>query len=124
MAEVEMLTELEHEAMDLTAQLSRTMRAIIGDGLAAEGDVAEMVAAVHVLQRMILSQAAARAYPDRYRPLGGNAPGDPQPVTPRTRAEADGTSPAPARVCQVEPGARCPMVVVQDVMAALAGVDQ
>ncbi len=70
----QLLTPAEHDAMAQTAQLTRTMREIIGDGPAAEGDIAEMVDAVHRIQRMVLGQAAARAYPERYRLLGGDAP--------------------------------------------------
>jgi len=40
-------------------------------GNSVKHDIAEMVDKVHQLQAMVLAQAAARAYPDMYRPLGG-----------------------------------------------------
>lgn len=67
----DLLTEAEHHAMYLTADLARTMGAIIGDGGApAASDFREVVVHIHALQHMIMAQAAARAYPDRYRLLG------------------------------------------------------
>lgn len=67
-----LLTDLELEAMDATANLARLMFRIIGKtGPAASGDCAEMVDKIHQLQLMILAQAASRAYPDRFRKLGG-----------------------------------------------------
>jgi hypothetical protein len=68
----ELLTAEEHEAMDATASLYRKLAKIIGSGAAEEGDLNEVAFHIHGLQHMILSQAAARAYPDRYRPLGGD----------------------------------------------------
>ena len=64
------LTADEHRALALSADLAKAVRRIIGDGPAAAGDWAEAAAAVHVVQRMIAGQAAARAYPARYRLLG------------------------------------------------------
>lgn len=65
------LTDAEHAAMDLTAQLARAMGAIIGDGGApAASDFREVVIHIHALQHMIMAQAAARLYPDKYRLLG------------------------------------------------------
>lgn len=64
----------EQEAIRLSADLARTMRRIIAPGPAAAGDTAEMVAAIHVLQRMVMSQVAARAHPDLLRQLGGDVP--------------------------------------------------
>lgn len=66
----DLLTADELHALALTSALAGAMHEIIGDGPAAHGDLAEAVAAIHVLQRMIGAQAAARAYPQRYRLLG------------------------------------------------------
>jgi hypothetical protein len=67
----ELLTEAEHEALTLTATLTQAMGAIIGrDGAQPAKDMREVVAHIHGIQQMIMSQAAARAYPDRYRLLG------------------------------------------------------
>jgi broad specificity phosphatase PhoE len=67
-----LLTEGEHHAIKLAGQLmSRISRDVIGDGMNRRQDLAEAAAHVHAIQNMILAQAAARAYPDRYRLLGG-----------------------------------------------------
>lgn len=66
------LTDAEHRAMDLTAQLYNLLcRDVIGDGPSRDGDCAELAAEIHTIQHRIMAQAAARAYPDRYRLMGG-----------------------------------------------------
>ena len=70
------LTELEHETIELLGQVATNMRRIItqaspANDISARGDTNEMVGWIHVLQHMVLSQAAARIYPELYRPLGG-----------------------------------------------------
>lgn len=71
---MDLLTPAEHEAMDLTAQLCRLMGKIIGNEEPRHQDVGEFVTHIHVIQRMILAQAAARAYPTEYRLLGCDIP--------------------------------------------------
>ena len=67
----DLLTEAEHRAMELTVELVNLMsRDVIGTGRSRVGDVNEVVHHIHGIQRMVLGQAAARAYPDRYRLLG------------------------------------------------------
>lgn len=70
----DLLTPSEHDAMDLTAELVRLLAQLVGNGPSRQGDMRELIAAVHSIQHAILSQAAARAYPDRYRLLGGEPP--------------------------------------------------
>jgi hypothetical protein len=70
MGEQAFLTEEEHEILDLTSKLAERVRAWLGDGPAARGDWAELAGAIHVVQRQVLSNAAARAYPGRYRMAG------------------------------------------------------
>jgi hypothetical protein len=68
----EPLTPAEHRAMDLTVELRNVIRnEIITEGAGARQDRAELAADIHRIQHRILRQAAARAYPDRYRLLGG-----------------------------------------------------
>jgi hypothetical protein len=43
---------------------------VVGDGPAREADLAELTTAIHVIQRAVMGQAAARAYPGQYRPFG------------------------------------------------------
>lgn len=53
--------------MDLTAELARGLFVLCGD---AADDRAEVAHEIHAIQHRIMSQAAARAYPDRYRLMG------------------------------------------------------
>lgn len=66
----ELLTDLERRALALTGELAGMFGAIVGPESSRHGDMAEIVAAIHVLQRYLMSQAAARAYPGHYRALG------------------------------------------------------
>lgn len=66
------LTELEFHALDLTAQLARAMAEITGNGSTRADDLREADSHVHAIQHMIMAQAAARAYPDRFRLLGAS----------------------------------------------------
>ena len=67
-----MLTEAEHRAMELTAELMNLIAGeIIGDGPSRNQDIDEAALRIHSIQHMIMSQAAARAHPDLYRLLGG-----------------------------------------------------
>lgn len=67
----EPLTADEHRLMVLTGDLMQLLARIVGNGSSRAGDLNEAVAHIHALQAMVLAQAAARAYPDRYRLLGG-----------------------------------------------------
>lgn len=65
------LTVPELNAMDLTAALVNLVcRDVIAHGPSRDGDIREFVAHIHVIQQMILSQAAGRCYPDHFRLLG------------------------------------------------------
>lgn len=66
-----LLTDQERELLALTGQVADQFARVIGDGPSRDGDVTEAVFHVHALQNMILAQAAARAYPDEFRLLGG-----------------------------------------------------
>lgn len=66
----ELLTTQELEAMDMTAQLANKIHEIIGDGPTASADWSEAAAEIHVIQHRIMAQAAARAYPERFRLMG------------------------------------------------------
>lgn len=77
MATSELLTEQEHSILDaLTAVADDMMRLTETDfGTAssvfsAKFDRETIANHINVLQNMILSQAAARSYPDMYRQLG------------------------------------------------------
>ncbi len=68
----DLLTDDELRALALTAELYDLVAArVIGRGPSRGGDVVELAMHVHAIQNMIAGQAAARAYPDRFRVLGG-----------------------------------------------------
>lgn len=66
----DLLSEDEHYAMGLTGELADVLGRIVGQGCTREADLAEACSHIHVIQHMVLAQAAARAYPDQYRLLG------------------------------------------------------
>ena len=71
----ELLSDDELIALDLTAQLANTIRKIIANGGASDADMdrfdwAEAAAKIHDIQHMLMAQAAARAYPERFRLMG------------------------------------------------------
>lgn len=70
-AESEFLTSEEFIALGMTANLFAFIATrVIGNDITREADLTEFSLHVHAIQNMILSQAAARAYPDKFRLLG------------------------------------------------------
>ena len=68
---VDLLTADEREAIRQAGQLYVLIaERIVGRGLTRNDDLAEIRAAIHVIQRAVESQAAARAYPAEFRLLG------------------------------------------------------
>jgi hypothetical protein len=66
-----LLTDDELEAVRQAGLLYQLIsKRIVGNGPCREDDLAELTAAVHVIQRMVMGQAAARGYPGRFRLLG------------------------------------------------------
>lgn len=66
-----MLTEKEHEAMGLTADLCHLFGDILSKNEASRSnDLSDAILHIHALQRMLMAQSAARVYPMRYRLLG------------------------------------------------------
>jgi hypothetical protein len=66
----ELLTDAEHHALELTAELTGLFAEIVAVGPSRGGDLSEFTAHLHAIQHAVLAQAAARAYPTRYRQLG------------------------------------------------------
>lgn len=64
------LTTDELHAIDLTVDLWNTLVGIVGRDESRAGDLAELAGHIHVIQRSVMAQAAARAYPDKFRLLG------------------------------------------------------
>lgn len=74
----DLMTPEEHWAMKMTVELFNHMsKWVIGsDEVARNTDMPELTHHIHDLQRMILSQAACRAFPEKYRLLGERIPVD------------------------------------------------
>lgn len=71
MGRPELLTLDERETIaDLGQIATRISQKIIGHGPTRDHDVAEMVHHIHILQQLVMAQAASRAYPELYRLLG------------------------------------------------------
>lgn len=66
----ELLTELEHSTIALLGMVFSNIVRIAGDSK-VPGDLEEAASRIHDLQHMVMANAAARAYPDRYRLIGG-----------------------------------------------------
>lgn len=65
-----LLTKDELEFMDLSAELANLFSSIVGHGPSRDGDLREGVDKIHQLQHTVMAQAAARAFPERFRLLG------------------------------------------------------
>lgn len=73
----DLLTQDEHEAVRLCLELWNLVSGkVIGAGPSRRGDLDELTVHIHAIQQAVLSQAAARAYPDRYRLLGRSLAGE------------------------------------------------
>lgn len=71
MADSELLTPDERAAISMAGQLYVLIaERIVGHGPSREADLAEMTAAIHIIQDKIKGQAAGRAYPAECRLLG------------------------------------------------------
>jgi len=69
----DLMSEDEHLAMKLSGELANVLKRICYDGDTGQAEYAwgEMCAHIHNIQRAVKSQAASRAFPDKYRLLGG-----------------------------------------------------
>lgn len=66
-----LMTGAEHAAMEMAAALyNQIALQVIGRGSSRDGDLNELAMHIHGIQNMVLAQAAARAYPGRYRLMG------------------------------------------------------
>lgn len=64
------LTLFEKDAIRLAGELWDRLCTIVGDGPTRDADLAELIAPIHLIQRYVGSQAAARAHPTEFRLLG------------------------------------------------------
>jgi hypothetical protein len=66
----DLLTEDEHALMDTLGTAHGLFLKVHGNGPTRHSDMLEVTHLIHALQAVVMSQAAARAYPDKYRLLG------------------------------------------------------
>lgn len=67
-----LLTEAEHEFVELAGRVYAPARdEVVVDGPNRESDLNELQTWIHAIQTWAMSNAAARAFPDRYRLQGG-----------------------------------------------------
>lgn len=64
------LTDAEHAAVKALGDVWHDLCHIIGSGPTRAHDLAEVIVHIHALQHFVMAQAAARAYPSRYRLAG------------------------------------------------------
>lgn len=70
-----LLNPIELDALEITADLSRALTLVVGRDASRSQDIAELFHHIHAIQRYVMSHAACRAYPDKFRMLGGTIPG-------------------------------------------------
>jgi hypothetical protein len=70
----DVLTVAELAAVQQAADLWGTLCKVVGNGPTRNHDLAELAAHIHAIQHAVMSQAAARIYPDLYRLLGESRP--------------------------------------------------
>ncbi len=75
-APADLMTEDEHRAMALTADLWNLLCRVAASGRSRSSDLGEVCHHIHAIQHVILAQAAGRAYPGRYRLLGAELVAD------------------------------------------------
>lgn len=83
------LSLAELRALDLLGEAATAIREVIGDGPNAAAAWREAADKVHQLQAMVMSQAAARACPGRFRLLGESWPAAEPTKTSGPRATGD-----------------------------------
>lgn len=77
MGDAELLTDAEHRAIVMAGELASLIGTeVIADGPTRDHDLNELIAPIHVIQRSIMGQAAARKYPTQYRLLGASLKGE------------------------------------------------
>jgi len=68
--QLHLLTDLEREVVDDLGATWGKLCQIVNPGPTRDADLAELIVHVHALQRTVMAQAAARAYPAELRLLG------------------------------------------------------
>jgi len=66
----DLLTDAERKAVRLAGELWGALCQVVDFGPTRDADLHELIVHVHAIQHAIMSNAAARAYPDEFRRLG------------------------------------------------------
>lgn len=90
MSDDPLLTVAERALVQDLGRCYTRLTALVPEGLTQGADLAEARAAIHVVQRMILAQAAARAYPAEFRLLGTTIRHEPGSRSQLRRMTAEG----------------------------------
>lgn len=69
-----LLTDDEHEVIEMAGALWKKLNELLEHGAGWQGDRLELIGHVHAIQHAVMANAAARAYPELYRVLGGDRP--------------------------------------------------
>lgn len=69
-----LLTEDEFSVLTLTARVANLLSQVVDYGPTRVNDLNELLVYVHNIQHAVMAQAAARAYPERFRLLGQPGP--------------------------------------------------
>lgn len=72
----DLLTDKEREAIRMAGALWGLLCEIVADAdpMLRLGDLQELITPIHQIQRYVMGQAAARAYPAEFRLLGATIP--------------------------------------------------
>jgi hypothetical protein len=65
-----LLTTQEQALIETLGHVWNELCQIVAAGPTRQADLAEAMSHIHALQHTVMAQAAARAFPDRYRVLG------------------------------------------------------
>lgn len=68
--QADLLTAREHNIIERAGALWDDLCGVVEDGPTRGADLAELIVHVHAIQRAVMANAAARAYPMLYRRLG------------------------------------------------------
>ena len=79
------LTPAEHDLIAKVGDVAADFMDLVGEGDTAVADWMEILPHLHALQQAVMSQAAGRVHPDRYRLLGNDSGG----VSPRVGQSVD-----------------------------------
>jgi hypothetical protein len=66
----QLLTDREHRVMEQIRDLHDNLLTVVGHDKTRTNDLNELFVHLHAIQRSVMAQASARAYPEKYRLLG------------------------------------------------------